>query len=287
MIAATRKARDLVEGDTIRYDDAPHSVVAVSQVSGQVRLTVRELPDGEPFEVPESCSEICEFRVHTGLITARDGSLCSATVSRTTVEDLEAQHPVPIGPRTDFQDHEVPWTPGEIARRDARFARISGEVREIQSAVAGMRAVGGVFLEEVASFCDRQALELSRVNAAAVGVELPWHHDTAPRDGEVPTAPRRALLIARAWAQEVAGAEVQPTVRVSLYGGARVGDARHDGPSPLALEYARARATGDRGGMVRVFGELFGADAAATFGEVLDASAAGEPDDDQDAGAGK
>lgn len=81
-----RTARDLAENDTIRYNGTAYSIVNVLHTACQVWLTVRELPDGEPFELSGTFPEIYEFPILTGMITGRDGALCSATVSRTTID---------------------------------------------------------------------------------------------------------------------------------------------------------------------------------------------------------
>jgi hypothetical protein len=86
VICDARKARDLVQEDTISYKDHAYSVVGIQQVSCQVWVTVRELPDGEPFELPATFPEIYEFPILTGLIPGRDGALCPATISQATIE---------------------------------------------------------------------------------------------------------------------------------------------------------------------------------------------------------
>ncbi len=100
---------------------------------------------------------------------------------------------MPLVARADWYDHELPYSAGETDRYEARVARVRGEVGEMRA------AAGGPFLEEVAAFCDRAALELEHANDAPGGVELDAETDTRQRDGYVPTVAGRALLIARAW----------------------------------------------------------------------------------------
>lgn len=79
-----RRARDLQENDTIWYCGNPHSVVSIRHESWQVTITARELPDGEPAELPSVFSEDAPFSIVTGLIAAADGALCAATLSQAT-----------------------------------------------------------------------------------------------------------------------------------------------------------------------------------------------------------
>jgi hypothetical protein len=86
VISCTRKARDLARQDTIGYEDRAYSVVGVRQASCQVWVDVRELPDGEPFELPQAFAEGCEFPILTGLLSGRDGALCPTTISQATID---------------------------------------------------------------------------------------------------------------------------------------------------------------------------------------------------------
>jgi hypothetical protein len=92
--------------------------------------------------------------------------------------------------QTDCNGREIYYHVSDLVRYELR---LRAEVAEIRSAVAAMRVQGGTFLEEVADFLDREALQLERVN------EADGDNDTRERDGYVPTTARRALLIARAF----------------------------------------------------------------------------------------
>ncbi|MFI9064224.1 hypothetical protein ACIGQE_20465 [Streptomyces sp. NPDC053429] len=95
---------------------------------------------------------------------------------------------------------EVPYTSADIVQYEVRVARVRGEVAEIRTAVYDLCEEGGAFLEEVAAFLDREALQLERAEEAGSGSAEPAEQeDTQERDGLVPTAARRTLLIARAF----------------------------------------------------------------------------------------
>ncbi|MER7213239.1 hypothetical protein ABT340_39765 [Streptosporangium sp. NPDC000239] len=101
--------------------------------------------------------------------------------------------------QTDWNGREIYYHVSDLVRYELRLARLRGEVAEIRSAVAAMRVQGGAFLDEVADFLDREALQLERANEADGGVEIDGDNDTRERDGYVPTTARRALLMARAF----------------------------------------------------------------------------------------
>ncbi|WP_461296392.1 hypothetical protein [Streptomyces harbinensis] len=102
--------------------------------------------------------------------------------------------------RIDSHGNEEPYTSIEIVTYKQRVARVEQEVAEIRAAVRTMREGADLFLEEVADFLDREALQLERSNKADCGsAELPGRDDTRERRGMVPTSARRALLIARAF----------------------------------------------------------------------------------------
>jgi hypothetical protein len=107
--------------------------------------------------------------------------------------------------QTDWNDIEIPYTAADATRYEHRVVRVRAEIAEIRSAVAAMRGQSGAFLNEVADFLDREALQLERVNEADGSVELDARDDTREQSGYVPTSARRALLIARAFINERPG----------------------------------------------------------------------------------
>ncbi|MET8050886.1 hypothetical protein ABZU75_25120 [Streptosporangium sp. NPDC005286] len=107
--------------------------------------------------------------------------------------------------QTDWNDQEIPYTTADVTRHGQRVARVRAELGEIRAAVATMRARGGAFLDEVADFLDREALQLDRANEADGPVELDARDDTRDQSDYAPTGARRALLIARAFTSERLG----------------------------------------------------------------------------------
>ncbi|MEU0564996.1 hypothetical protein ABZ297_06315 [Nonomuraea sp. NPDC005983] len=101
--------------------------------------------------------------------------------------------------RTDWNGNEIYYLVSDLVRYELRLARIRDEVAEVRSAVEAMRVQSGAFLEEVADFLEREALQLERVNEADGPVELDSRDDTREQSGYAPTSARRALLIARAF----------------------------------------------------------------------------------------
>ncbi|MFF4414490.1 hypothetical protein ACFYY8_18340 [Streptosporangium sp. NPDC001559] len=101
--------------------------------------------------------------------------------------------------QTDWNDAEIPYTAADVTRYEHRVARVRAEIVEIRSSVEAMRVQGGAFLDEVADFLDREALQLERVNEADGPVDLDSRDDAREQSGYAPTSARRALLIARAF----------------------------------------------------------------------------------------